>query len=57
MSASRTVKLAGLKSVKQMADLLDIHRKTIHAKYNNDREMFDALLKVAVARWKNENIS
>jgi hypothetical protein len=49
-SASRTVKLAGLKSVVHMAELTGRSREYLHSAYNNDKEMFNALLKQAVEK-------
>ncbi len=49
-SASRTVKLRGLKSVKHMAELVQRDRSALHKMYTSDREMFDSLLEIAVKR-------
>ena len=54
MSASRKVKLQGLKSVKEMADLVGYSESHIHKLYASDREMFDALLERAI-RTKTRN--
>lgn len=47
-SASRTAKLAGLKSVRDMAKLLGYTETHLYKVFNKDREWFDALLKRAI---------
>lgn len=47
-SASRTAKLAGLKSVRDMAKLVSYSEAHLYKIFNNDKEMFDALLARAI---------
>ena len=48
--ASRTVKLKGLKSIVHMAELTGRSREYLQKAFNDDREMFDALLEQAIKK-------